>query len=472
MTATDLAATTYAAPSLSGPKGLPLIGNLRDIRKDPLGYFTRVARDYGDVVPIRLGPERLLFINRPEYVRHVLQVNFKGYRKSDYYQRVRPIFGDSILMQEGESWLRLRRVAQPAFQGKRIRAMMAGISETAEEAVGRWQGAAGRGVSYELNQEMMRLVLDVVFRVLLQVRLGDRFEEVFHNLGIVLREAEHRVWTLTTLGQYLPSRRNRAFRQALSRLDDVVYGIIEARRQDEAGHEDLLSLFMAAFDDPASPASSNRQLRDEILTFLIGGHETTAAGLAWTFHLLSEHPEVEARLWQEVDEVLGGRPPGFDDLPRLPYTRAVFDEAVRLYPPVWTISRTALTDDMLGDVPVPKGTTVMLSPFALQRNPRHWPEPEAFDPRRFLPENEKRIEPFAYFPFGGGPRACIGARLATVEATLILARIAQSFRIRVLPDQIIEPEPTITLRPRFGIHAEIEPRTKGAAWSQGRAHAA
>jgi cytochrome P450 len=264
---------------------------------------------------------------------------------------------------------------------------------------------------------------------------------------------------LTTLGQYLPSRRNRDFKRALSLLEDVVRGIVEARRADPGEHEDLLSLLMAAYDDPASPLSSARQLRDEILTFLIGGHETTAAGLAWTFYLLSEHPEVERRLHQEVDEVLQGRPPSFDDLARLPYAKAVFDEALRLYPPVWTVSRTAIGDDRLGDCPIPEGTTVMLSAYAIQRNPRYWPDPEAFEPSRFLPENEANIPAFAYFPFSGGPRACIGGRLASIEATLILARITQSFRFGVLPDQIIEPEPTITLRPRHGIHVRIEPRS-------------
>lgn len=456
MTAIDVGSRSFRrATELAAPRALPLLGHLPAIRRDPLRFFTEAARQYGDIVPIRLGLDRVLMVNNPDYVGHILQANFRNYRKSDYYQRVRPIFGDSLLMQEGEAWLKLRRTAQPAFQGPRIRAMSAGVLEVTDAFLARWRGRDGEGHVCELNQEMMRLALDIVFRILLQVSLGDRFEQVFRALGTVLREAERRVWTLTDMTHRLPSRRKREFHKALALLDGVVAEIVEARRHAAVEHDDLLSLLMAAYDDPASPQASARQLRDEVLTFLIGGHETTAAGLAWTLHLLSTHPEVMQLLRDEVDTVLGGRAPTYSDLANLPYTAAVFLETLRLYPPVWTLSRTALGDDVLGTHEVPAGSTVMLCAFAMHRNPRYWPEPDRFAPERFLPENAKDRPAYTYFPFSGGPRACIGGRLAQIEATLILARIAQGFQVTTLPDQVIAPEPTITLRPRYGIHAQI-----------------
>jgi len=459
MTIVDAASRPiHGGSELAAPKALPLLGHLPAIRRDPLAFFTRTAYEYGDIVPIRLGLERVLMVNRPEYVGHILQSNFRNYRKSDYYHRVQPIFGESMLMQEGEAWLKLRRTAQPAFHGPRIRAMSAGVLEVTDAFLARWRANGGEGHVCELNQEMMRLALDIVFRILLQVRLGDRFEQVFRALGTVLREAERRVWTLTTLTHRLPGKRKREFEKALALLDGVVAEIVGARRQATDPHDDLLALLMAAYDDPASPQASARQLRDEVLTFLIGGHETTAAGLAWTMHLLSVHPEAMRRLREEIDTVLAGRAPSYADLANLPYAAAVFLETLRLYPPVWTLSRTALGDDVLGSHEVAAGSTVMLCAYAMHRNPRYWPEPERFVPERFLPENAKDRQGYTYFPFSGGPRACIGGRLAQIEATMILARIAQDFHIETLPDQAIAPEPTITLRPRHGIHARIVPR--------------
>lgn len=459
MTVAVLQSETSRDPrDLSGPRRLPIVGNLLEIRRDPLNYFVRTSRDYGDVIPIHMGIERILMINNPEYIKYVLQDNHRNYRKSKFYGKLRPILGDGMLLSEGETWLRVRRVAQPAFRGKCIRGMAVAITNTTAEMLERWNGICQSNKTLDICPEVMRVTLDVVFRALMTAPLGDRSDAVYNALNTVLREAERRVWELTNLSEYLPTRRNRDFRKALTALSEVVHQVISLRRADTAEHCDLLALLMEAYDDPDSPLKSNRQLRDEVMSFVMGGHETTAAALAWTWYLLAKNPAVERRVWDEVDSVLAGRTPTFDDLESLTYTKMVFQETMRLYPPVWTISRTALDDDKIGNHHIPKNTTVMLCPYAIHRNPRFWRHPEEFDPERFSPQGSDGRHQFAFFPFGGGPRACIGSRFALMEGPLVIAMVAQTYRLELIPGQNITPEPTITLRPREGIRVTIKRR--------------
>jgi cytochrome P450 len=420
-----------------------------------LRYFTQISRDYGDVVPIHMGPERILFINRPGYIKHILQDNHANYRKSKFYAKLRPILGNGMLLAEGETWLKLRRVAQPGFQGPRIESMASAVVEATSDMLGRWEHAGEGRQTQDICAEMMRLALDVVFRTLMNVRLGDESGAVYDALGGVLREAEKRIWEMTNIAEYLPTRRNREFRKALKALDGIVYRVIDERRKNPGEHDDLLSLLMAAYDDPDSPMESAKQLRDEVMSFIMGGHETTAAALAWAWYLLSMNPEAARRLREEAHTVLGDRQPTYRDLQDLSYAKAVFQETVRLYPPVWTMSRTALDDDELGPYRVRKGTTVMLCHYAVHRNPRYWKNPDDFDPERFLEAGAEEQQRFAYFPFGGGPRGCIGSRFALMEGPLVLAMVSRAFGLELAPGTPVVPEPTITLRPRGGIQMTV-----------------
>ena len=266
------AGTEFDQKSPAGPRPYPIVGNLLGIRKDPLRYFTNVSRDYGDVVPIHMGVERILFINRPGYIKHILQDNHANYCKSKFYGKLRPILGNGMLLAEGKTWLKLRRVAQPSFQGPRIETMATAVVEATSEMLDRWDRTGGGKPTLDVCSEMMRLALDVVFRTLMNVRLGDESEAVYDALGGVLREAEKRIWEMTNIAEHLPTRRNREFRKALQVLDGIVYRVIDERRTDPNEYDDLLSMLMAAYDDPDSPLESAKQLRDEVMSFIMGGH--------------------------------------------------------------------------------------------------------------------------------------------------------------------------------------------------------
>ncbi len=274
---------------------------------------------------------------------------------------------------------------------------------------------------------------------------------MYANLKVVLREVENRVWAMTPIREHVPTRANREFKRALAALNSVVYTLIETRRRDPEPPQDLLSMLFAAYDDPERREESNKELRDLVMSVILAGHETTANALTWSWYLLSKNPTVGRRVRQEVATVLGGRTPTIHDLKDLKYTQMVFEETLRLYPPVWTFSRTALGDDRLGSTPIPKGPTGMLCAYAVHRNPKFWDNPEGFDPERFAPERAEGRPPFAYFPFGGGPRLCIGHRFAMMEGVLVMAMVAQRYRLELVPGYKVEPEPMITLRPRNGL---------------------
>jgi cytochrome P450 len=441
----------HPEPAAEGPATYPLLGHLPHIKRDTLGFFVKAAAEYGDIVPIHMGVERVLMVNNPDYIKHILQDNFRNYRKSKFYQKIKPILGDGIFISEGERWLGQRRTLQPAFHGPDLQAMGDEMVSAAAEMVARWRPSHDQGRALEVSEEMMRLTLDVVLRTLLNVRLGGDEDVIFANLRVVLREAENRVWAMTPIREHVPTRANREFKRALAALNSVVYTLIEKRRHDPEPPQDLLSMLLAAYDDPERREASNRELRDLVMSVILAGHETTANALTWSWYLLSKNPTVGRRVRQEVATVLGGRAPTIHDLKDLKYTQMVFEEAMRLYPPVWTFSRTALGDDRLGSTPIPKGTTVMLCAYAVHRNPRFWDNPEGFDPERFAPERVAARPPFAYFPFGGGPRLCIGHRFGMMEGVLVMAMVAQRYRLELVPGYTVEPEPMITLRPRNGL---------------------
>lgn len=438
-------------------RGRPLVGHLPELRADPLRFFTRVARDHGDVVELHFGLDKVLMLNHPTMIRHVLQDNRLNYEKSKFYDVMRGVLGNGIFLAEGDEWLSQRRTAARSFQGCQLRRMTAAMQDAVGDLQERWAPLAARGAVIDLIPEMMRLTLDILMRTLFSLRLEDQYAEIFRALTVVLRDAERRIWSPFSPPRWLPVRRNRQFRAALGVLDRFVIGLIEKRCAERAGgaprdsEGDLLDLLLDNRN-----GRSDRQICDQFQSMILAGHETTANGLSWCFTLLSQHPESLRRLRCELHDVLDGRPAGFADLPQLQYTRMVFDETLRLYPPLWTFSRVAVADDAFCGLKLRAGTNVMLNMFAVHRRPELWENPEGFDPRRFDPQRRSG-QRFAYFPFSDGPRSCLGERFAILESMIALAGILGRFDLQLLPGQRVEPEPMITLRPRGPLLMRVLP---------------
>ena len=433
-----------------GPEPHFLIGNFPLGRPDPLAVFSGWAREFGDIFYYRAGWIHVYFLNSPELIESVLVTNQQNFRKDRVIQNSRWFLGQGLLTSEGGEWLRQRRLSQPAFHRERLALYARIINGCAEEMLDSWKDGENRDV----HQEMMQLTLRVVAKVLFSVDVKNESKEVAAALNLLMKHSSGARMLLPPWVRYLPLPFLIRVRRAVRQLDEVVYRIIRERRRSENDNGDLLSMLMSARDEDGS-RMTDRQLRDEVMTFLLAGHETTALSLSWAWFLLSENPEAENKLHHELARVLDGKNPSFEDLPRLCYTEAVVKESVRLYPPAWSLARTAAEDFEIGGYLVPAGSNVVMSQWIMHRDPRFFPSPEQFDPGRWFEEHTQRLPRFAYFPFGGGPRYCVGASFAMMEATLLLAAIAQRFRLRMVPGHNVVPVPSITLRPKYGIKMSL-----------------
>ena len=433
-----------------GPEPHFLIGNFPLGRPDPLAVFTGWAREFGDIFYYRAGWIHVYFLNSPELIESVLVTNQQNFRKDRVIQNSRWFLGQGLLTSEGGEWLRQRRLSQPAFHRERLALYARIINGCAEEMLDSWKDGENRDV----HQEMMQLTLRVVAKVLFSVDVKQESGEVAAALNLLMKHSSGARMLLPPWVRYLPLPFLIRVRRAVRQLDDVVYRIIRERRRSENDNGDLLSMLMSARDEDGS-RMTDRQLRDEVMTFLLAGHETTALSLSWAWYLLSGNQAVAVKLHEELARVLDGKNPSFEDLPRLCYTEAVVKESVRLYPPAWSLARTAAEDFEIGGYLVPAGSNVVMSQWIMHRDPRFFPSPEQFDPGRWFEEHTQRLPRFAYFPFGGGPRYCVGASFAMMEATLLLAAIAQRFRLRMVPGHKVVPVPSITLRPKYGIKMSL-----------------
>jgi cytochrome P450 len=438
-----------------GPRGYPVLGMLPQLRSDPIRTFLDAADQYGDVVHLKAGPYHGYLLSNPADIKHVLQDNARNYHKSPLYDRLRDGLGNGLLTSEDALWLRQRRLAQPAFHRQRLIGMADMMVSCTARVLDQWDRRAGE--PFDLVSEMMSLTQAIIVRTMFSTDLGSASEIVNRTWPIINQRIGETFWS-TKLETRLPIPANRRFARALHELDTVVYRIIAERRESGREESDLLSMFLAARDEETGEGMTDRQLRDEVTTMLLAGHETTSLLLSWTYYVLSQHPEAEQRIADEVDAVVGDGVPGFAHLERLTWTRMVLEEVLRLYPPAWGFSRLALKDDEIAGYRVPAGSIVYLIPFVLHRRPTLWPEAERFDPERFAPGREAGRHRFAYLPFGAGPRGCIGNQFAMVEAQLIVSAIAQRYRIDLLAGQRIRPEPLITLRPKPGIRATLVKR--------------
>jgi cytochrome P450 len=430
--------------------------HLLAMRSDPLAFLTRIAREYGDVVRFRLGPVDIYLLNRPEFIRDLLVTDAAAFHKGRGLERAKRLLGEGLLTSEDPVHLRHRRMMQPAFHQERIAGYGAVMVELGERLASRWQDGETRDVSLE----MTRLTLAIVGRTLFDADVESESDEI----GAALTTSIQLFSSTLTLPFFqvldrLPLPGNRRFERAKARIDATINRMIAERRRAPGGRSDLLSLLIAASDPEGEGGRmTDAQVRDEAVTLFLAGHETTANALTWTWYLLSQNPEVEARLHEEVDAVLREREPTVADLPRLAYTETVLAESMRLYPPAWIVGRRALSDYGVGGFEVPKRSIVVASQWVTHRDPRYFPDPERFDPDRFRPEAKARRPKFAYFPFGGGPRVCIGEGFAWMEGVLLLATLARRWRLRLEPGQEIVPAPSITLRPKHGIRMRLERR--------------
>jgi cytochrome P450 len=436
--------------------GLPFFGNSLPYLRDPLRFLAAMRKTHGDVVRLAIGPIKMTLISHPDLVEDVLVTQNRLFQKDRFLQVLRPVLGDGLLSSEGDFWRRQRRLAQPAFHRDRIAAYGGIMVDRASRLAGQWRDGDVRDV----HKDMMRLTLEIVAETLFGAQVGDHAEDVGDALEAVLTAVTDPLELFLPILKRLPTPQRRRFHRAIAKLDSILYGVVEGRRRNGAAEtSDLLSMLLHAQDDDGT-RMSDKQLRDECMTLFLAGHETTALNLSWTWLLLSQHPHVDAKLARERREVLGDRPATFADLPNLRYTGHVIAESLRMYPPAWSMGREAREDVDLGGYRVPRGGQVWFCPWAIQRDERWFDDPEAFRPERWEGDLAKRIPRYAYFPFGGGPRFCIGQAFAQMEAVLLLATLARTFRAEVQPRPAVVPFPSVTLRPKRGLRVRLAARSR------------
>lgn len=457
---------TEEAPLIApGPMGNLIFGNFYGIQDDRLHAFMQMRQDYGDVVRLRIGSRTVHLVSHPDLIEYVLQENNRNYTKGRGLEKAKPLLGNGLLTSEGEFWRRQRRLAQPAFHRKKIGGFVETMTQATSQMLLRWDERQDKTEPLNIAGEMMRLTLDVVSRTLFSTGLKPgETESVANALPFILRETTRRLSSPLGLREYLPIQANQQYQENLDALNQIVYRIIDERRRAvEAGDqddlpEDLLSMLMFARDEETGERMDDRQLRDEVMTIFLAGHETTANNLAWTLYLLSKHPQIRAQLQEEVDRVLDDRLPVLEDIQNLVYTRQILDESLRMFPPAWAIGRQAIQEDQVGGYRIPAGSGIVISSYVVHRHPEFWENPDCFDPGRFEPQRVHERPHYAYIPFGGGPRLCIGNNFALQESTLVLSMVTQRYVLDLVPEHSVVAETAITLRPRYGIQMFLFPR--------------
>lgn len=443
-----------------GPRGAFLLGSVLDLRRDLIGFLQQISDEHGDIVRFNLAGFTVHLITNPRHLQHVLQANSRNYDKQSYeYRPLKLAFGQGLFTSDGDFWLRQRRLMQPAFHWQRILKLGESMVEDVSDRIERWQPYAQRNEPLDIAAEMVNLSMNVATKSLFSTSLrGDEeIAAIARHLDTVVGYCLYRAMTPFAAPPKVPTKRNRAFATALADLDAIIYRIIRERREQDSDNYDLLSLLLEARDEETGEGMPDKQMRDEIATLMLGGYETTSNQLSWAWYELSRNPDIEAKLHDEIDRVLGDRLPTVEDVPKLEYTTRVLEETLRLYPVPW-LERRAAQADTIDGYHIKAGSLIYISPYLTHRHPGFWDDPERFDPDRFTEDRSAQRPRFAYFPFGGGPRQCIGNRLAQLEAQLTLATIAQRYRLRMVPDHPVETKMQITTSPRYGLKMTLEPR--------------
>ena len=439
-----------------------LIQFLRLLRDNQLSAYTRDSF-VADFSEARLLFHNFVLLNEPDFIERILVTNRRNYVKGHLARQILEwALGNNLLISEGDFWRRQRRIMAPAFHHQHLAQAAHVMVRRARQRIERWRTPCERGERLDIAHEMMSLTMEIVAEALFSSQIANSIDELGRAMTTLLASlGTPNPLDILGLPAWVPRWRSHRTRSALARLDRMVYGIIASRRATQHGPEDLLGLLLAARDDETGEGMTDRQLRNEVLTFFSAGHETTALALTWTLYLLSRHPGIERALHDEVDRVLGEGETTFADVEALPYTRMVIQEAMRLFPPGHSFNRVAVADDEVGGHAIRAGSVVTISPYLTHRNPRLWEDPLRFDPKRFTPDRVKARHRFAYLPFGGGPRICIGRGFAMTEACVVLATIARAYRLRMAPGHRVEAHGGITLRPRYGLRMTLEPRSPG-----------
>lgn len=436
-----------------GPKPDPLLGNLIAFRKNPLGFYTACAREYGDVARFRIGHVNVYLLSNPELIEDVLVRNNSNFIKGRVIRSSRILLGNGLLTSEGDFWRRQRRLSQPAFHHARIAEYAKVIAHFTGQMMAGWQDGDVR----DIQQDMKRLTTEIIAKILFDADVTREADEIGAALKVAREELTARMRSGFLIPEHVPTSGNLRFRRAVDRLDKIVLSIIQQRRENGFKGADLLSALISAQDADGS-RMNDHQLRDEVMTLFVAGHETTALALTWALFLLAEHPEVMKRLVAEISEIIGTRIPEFNDIPCLRYAGMVAKEVLRLYPPSWTIPRQAIRDCEIRGYFVPAGTSVTISQWVMHRDQRYFDDPTEFRPERWDKDLEKNLPPFVYFPFGGGPRQCIGQSLAITEMILVLAMLARGFDFELQADPPVTPWPSLTIYPRNGIRIRVRRR--------------
>lgn len=436
--------------------GAPMLGKLPEFRHDQLAFLTSLAREYGAIVNFRFLYINAFLVSSPEYIHQILVEQADKFEKANLDHKIFDVFiGSGLVNSEGDFHRRQRRLVQPAFHSKRINAYAEVMVNYAEQMVEEWRGQS----QIDIHEAMSTLTRRIVLKTLFDTDESPETEQIANSVETLNHLSEDSYKRGFTFPNWLPVPAVRKSREAVAEVDKLILGIIEQRRKSGGDQGDLLSMLLLAQDEDDGGQMTDRQVRDEAVTLFLAGHETTANTLAWTFYLLAKHPEVEVKLVEELDRVLAGRKPTLQDLGQLTYTDWVIKEAMRLYPPAWVLNaRAPQVDVEIDGYTIPKGSNIFISPYVMHHDPRYFTDPESFKPERWANDFEKSLPRYAYFPFGGGPRVCIGNSFAIMEARLILANIAQQVEMTVT-DTVV-PEPLITLRPCGEIRATIKPRVK------------
>ena len=446
-------------PLAPGPKGIPMLGSLPEIKnKGLIRFYVDNWRQYGDIVRLQTGPIVQHLLARPDDIKYVLSDNKQNYEKGLGFKKLQMTLGTGLFTAEGALWKRQRNIMQPMFTPRSITQFAGDMTGATESMLQDWQAHGTGGKVFNVNTQMMRLAMNIIGRTMFNIDIGKDAMQAAKAFTFVLENVSQRSLSPVDIPLFIPTKSNRHFNQSIKTLDDFIYGIIDERARNPREERDLLSTLMNARDPETGEPMSRRQLRDEVITIFFAGHETTAQALTWTWFLLAQHPDVEEKLYEEVDRVLGGRTPAVADLEQMPYTEMVVQESMRLYPPVWVYVRDSIDEDEIGGYYIPPHSMIVLSQYITHRHPDYWEEPEKFDPERFTPERSEGRPRYAYFPFGGGPRICLGNNFAMLEAATVVAMIAQRFRLRLVPGQHIEPRMVGTLRPSGPVRMRLQPR--------------
>ena len=439
--------------SIHGPRGLPFLGVMPEMVSDMLGLFTRTAHEYGGISQFKLLNATYLLVTNPDYVKYILQDNYKNYIRGRSVETGRVLLGNGLPLIDGEFWLRERRLLQPAFHRERLANLASRVSESIVSFLQAWEQKARNQQTLDMDDEMMRLTLTIIIKSMFRADIDAKIASLSHAFKVASKFMLWRSQQIWAPPLWVPVPRNVEYNRALNVLNDTIYPLIaEARKNPK---DDLLGMMLEMRDSETGEGMTDLQVRDEVVTIFFAGHETTAASMTWAFYLLAKHPEVEERLRKEIKTVLQGRAPTFDDLAKLTYMQQVIHETLRLYPAAYLFAREAVTDDVIDGYPVPAKTLIFITPYITHRNPQYWPDPERFDPERFAPENVASRPRHIYYPFGEGPHVCIGNHFALMEMQLILAMMLQRFRLLLDPNQTIALKPEATLRSKHGMKMAV-----------------